>query len=45
MRLSWQVRNASVSLFKHNDERLSLAGFNSLAHLEQLREAELLTYR
>ncbi|MBW1788313.1 MAG: histidine phosphatase family protein [Deltaproteobacteria bacterium] len=45
MRLSWQVRNASVSLFKYNDKRLSLAGFNSVAHLETLREVSLLTYR
>ena len=45
MRLSWQIRNASVSLFKYNDERLSLASFNSVAHLEYLRDPSLLTYR
>jgi broad specificity phosphatase PhoE len=45
MRLSWQVRNTSVSLFKYNDVRLSLASFNSVAHLEYLRDIALLTYR
>jgi broad specificity phosphatase PhoE len=45
MRLSWQVRNTSVSLFKYNDIRLSLASFNSVAHLEYLRDPQLLTYR
>ncbi len=43
--LSWQVRNASVSTFKYNRERLTLSSFNNVAHLEMNREPELLTYR
>ena len=43
--LSWQVRNASVSTFKYNRERLTLSAFNNVAHLEIYREPELLTYR
>jgi broad specificity phosphatase PhoE len=45
VQLSWQVRNASVSTFKYNRERLTLASFNNVAHLEINRELELLTYR
>jgi len=45
IQLSWQVRNASVSTFKFNRERLTLSSFNNVAHLEINREPELLTYR
>jgi broad specificity phosphatase PhoE len=45
IQLSWQVRNASVSTFKYNRDRLTLSSFNSVAHLELNREPELLTYR
>lgn len=45
IQLSWQVRNASVSTFKYNRDRLTLSSFNSVAHLEMNRELELLTYR
>jgi broad specificity phosphatase PhoE len=45
IQLSWQVRNASVSTFKFNRERLTLSSFNNVAHLEMKREPELLTYR
>ncbi|MBI5586552.1 MAG: histidine phosphatase family protein [Deltaproteobacteria bacterium] len=45
IQLSWQVRNASVSIFKYNRERLTLSSFNNVAHLEIIREPELLTYR
>jgi broad specificity phosphatase PhoE len=45
VQLSWQVRNASVSTFKYNRERLTLSSFNNVAHLELNRESELLTYR
>jgi len=45
IRLSWQIRNTSVSILKYSDKRLGLSSFNSVAHLEILNEAELLTYR
>jgi broad specificity phosphatase PhoE len=45
IQLSWQVRNASVSTFKYNRERLTLSSFNNVAHLEISGEPELLTYR
>lgn len=43
--LAWQVRNASISTFKYNRDRVTLASFNSVAHLEISGEPELLTYR
>lgn len=45
IRLSWQIRNTSVSILKYSDKRLGLSSFNSVAHLEIRNEAELLTYR
>ena len=45
IRLSWQIRNTSVSILKYSDRRLGLSSFNSVAHLEIRNEAELLTYR
>ena len=45
VQLSWQVRNASVSTFKYNRERLTLSSFNNVAHLEISREPGLVTYR
>ena len=45
VQLSWQVRNASISMFKFNRDRLTLSSFNNVAHLELNREPELLTYR
>ena len=45
IRLSWQIRNTSVSTLKYSDKRLGLSSFNSVGHLEILNEAELLTYR
>ena len=45
IQLSWQIRNASVSSFKYNRDRLTLSSFNNVAHLEMSREPELLTYR
>jgi broad specificity phosphatase PhoE len=44
VRLGWQIRNASVSCFRHGDGRLTLMAFNCTAHLEQQRDASLLTY-
>jgi broad specificity phosphatase PhoE len=45
IRLSWQIRNASVSTFKYNAERITLSSFNSAAHLELESDPSLMTYR
>jgi broad specificity phosphatase PhoE len=45
MRLAWQLLNSSVSRFMYNEERVTLAGFNSIAHLELARDPTLITYR
>ncbi len=45
VQLSWQVRNASVSTFKYNRDRLTLSSFNNVAHLEVEKEPGLLTFR
>lgn len=45
IRLALQVRNASVSVFRHDGKELYLQSFNSTAHLELLRDPRLITYR
>ena len=45
IRLSWQIQNTSMSVFKYSDKQFSLSSFNSLAHLDLLRDQALLTYR
>ena len=45
MRLNWQVINTSISRYMYNEERITLAGFNSIAHLELARDPSLITYR
>ncbi len=45
MRLNWQILNTSITRFIYNDERITLAGFNSVAHLEVARDPSLITYR
>ena len=45
VQLSWQVRNASVSTFKYNRDRLTLSSFNNVAHLEISGEPGVITYR
>jgi broad specificity phosphatase PhoE len=45
IRLNWQVRNASISLFFFTPDRLTLAAFNQVGHLETLNRSELITYR
>lgn len=45
IRLSWQMRNTSISVFKYSGKQFSLSSFNSLAHLELLGDPGLLTYR
>jgi broad specificity phosphatase PhoE len=45
IRLSYQIRNTSVSVFKYGDNKFSLSSFNSVAHLEYRNEEGLITYR
>jgi broad specificity phosphatase PhoE len=45
MRLNWQLLNSSVSRFMYSEERVTLAGFNSIAHLELAGDPTLITYR
>jgi broad specificity phosphatase PhoE len=45
MRLNWQLLNSSVSRFMYNEERITLAGFNGIAHLELAGDPTLTTYR
>jgi broad specificity phosphatase PhoE len=45
MYLNWQLMNSSVSRFMYNEERITLAGFNSIAHLELAGDSTLITYR
>jgi broad specificity phosphatase PhoE len=45
MRLNWQLLNSSVSRFMYNEDRITLAGFNSIAHLELAGDPTLMTYR
>ena len=45
IQVNWQVKNASISTFFYNNERLTLSSFNSVAHLEVRGEPELITYR
>jgi len=45
MRLNWQVVNTSVTRYMYNEERITLAGFNSISHLELEGEPSLITYR
>ena len=45
LRVNWTVKNASVTEFLFNGDRLTLSSYNSTAHLEQQKVPELLTYR
>jgi broad specificity phosphatase PhoE len=45
IRLNWQVINTSISRFMYNQERLTLAGFNNISHLELAHGNKLITYR
>ncbi len=45
IRLNWQIVNTSHTRFMYNDERITLAGFNSISHLELHNERSLITYR
>ncbi|MBI5250690.1 MAG: histidine phosphatase family protein [Desulfomonile tiedjei] len=45
MRLNWQIVNTSVTRYMYDDDRITLAGFNSIAHLELALDPSLITYR
>jgi len=45
IRLNWQIVNASVSRFMYNEEKITLAGFNAITHLELAGDPTLITYR
>jgi broad specificity phosphatase PhoE len=45
VRLNWQLRNTSVSVFKYDNEGPFLNSFNSMHHLQDRRNPKLLTYR
>ncbi|MDC6695181.1 histidine phosphatase family protein, partial [Leclercia adecarboxylata] len=43
--LNWQIVNTSLSLLKFRDRDVALASFNSHAHLQLLKNPELVTHR
>lgn len=45
MRLNWQIMNTSITRYMYDEQRITLAGFNSISHLELERDPSLITYR
>jgi broad specificity phosphatase PhoE len=45
IRLNWQLINSSMTRFMYNEERITLAGFNNISHLELAGDPSLITYR
>lgn len=43
--MNWQIVNTSLSCLKFQGERVTLASFNSYAHLQLLNTPSLITYR
>ncbi len=43
--MNWQIVNTSLSLLKFRDRDVALASFNSHAHLQLLKNPELVTHR
>ncbi|NQD92532.1 histidine phosphatase family protein, partial [Pseudomonas sp. CrR25] len=43
--LNWQIVNTSLSCLKFRGNQVSLASFNSHAHLQLLKAPELITFR
>ena len=43
--LNWQIVNTSLNHLKFRGREVSLASFNSLAHLQLMKAPELITYR
>ena len=44
IRLGWELRNTSITVLRHHQERLWLVLFNCVAHLEAKNEPKLITY-
>lgn len=44
-RLAWIIRNASITEFLHDGERISLLSFNGTTHLEMEGDPSVITYR
>ena len=44
LQLGWEIYNTSVSVLGYQKGRLHLKAFNSIAHLEQIRNPDLITY-
>ena len=44
IQLNWQIVNASYSRFMYNEQKITLAGFNSIAHLER-HSQQMITYK
>ncbi|ACN13422.1 Phosphoglycerate mutase (PGAM) / bisphosphoglycerate mutase (BPGM) [Desulforapulum autotrophicum HRM2] len=45
METGWQICNASISRLTYDENKLTMAGFNSVAHLRMDPEQDLITYR
>lgn len=45
LRLTWSIKNASISSIFYDDDKITLSTFNCTIHLEELGEQALLTYR
>ena len=45
LELTWQIMNASVTRLKYSGDRLMLAGFNDVTHLEIHQKSDLITFR
>jgi broad specificity phosphatase PhoE len=43
--LNWQIINTSMTRYMYRQEQITLAGFNSIAHLELAGDPTLITYR
>ena len=44
IRLGWELRNTSITVLRHDRDRLWLVLFNCVAHLEAQNEPHLITY-
>ena len=44
IRLSWELRNTSITVLRYDQERLWLVLFNCVAHLEAANDPALITY-
>jgi len=44
IRLGWELRNTSITVLRHHQDRLWLVLFNCVAHLEAQNDPALITY-